>query len=227
MKRRLALAVCMALVLCTLFGCKKGNDALLNFTQPKSGDQVAVLETTMGNIKVMFFKGVAPKAVENFITHAKNGYYNNVTFHRVIEDFMIQGGDPLGTGTGGESIWGTPFKNEVSDKARNFRGALAMANAGADTNGSQFFIVQAGKSNISDSTLSQAVTQTRYAMSDEVKAKYKEVGGAPWLDGGYTVFGQVLTGMDVVDKIAAVQVDAKSKPLTPVLINKITIETVK
>lgn len=99
------------------------------------------METTQGTIEFTLFDSVAPKTCENFITHAKNGYYNGIIFHRVIEQFMIQGGDPTGTGRGGESIWGQPFEDECSselsfDKA----GLLAMANAGPSTNGSQFFI---------------------------------------------------------------------------------------
>lgn len=228
MKKNLSIAICLLLMLVILVGCKKEDGVLLNFTQPKSGDQVATITTTMGSIKVMFFKNVAPKAVENFITHAEKGYYNNVSFHRVINDFMIQGGDPLGTGQGGESIWGKPFDNEVSDNALNFRGALAMANAEApNTNGSQFFIVQAGTSKINDSSLAQTESQTGRTMTKAVKDMYKKVGGAPWLDGRFTVFGQVIQGMDVVDKIASVKVDSKDKPLEPVLINKITVETVK
>jgi peptidyl-prolyl cis-trans isomerase B (cyclophilin B) len=228
MKRRLALALCIFLLSGVFFGCRKGNDNLLNFTTPKSGDTVATLETSMGNIKVMFFKEVAPKAVENFITHAKAGYYDNVTFHRVMEDFMIQGGDPQGTGMGGESIWGKPFGNETSDRARNFRGALAMANTGQpNSNGSQFFIVQAGTANINDSELARDEANTGVKMTQEVKDKYKKVGGYPSLDGGYTVFGQVIEGMDVVDKIAAVPTDKNDKPLTSVTIKKIDVETVK
>jgi len=200
---------------------------LLNFTQPKSGDQIATIETSMGNITLMFFSQVAPKAVENFITHAKNGYYDSVIFHRVIKEFMIQGGDPQGTGRGGESIWGKPFVNEVSNTARNFRGALAMANAGPDTNGSQFYIVQAGNSKVDDKMLEKCELQSNMKMSEDVKAKYNEVGGAPFLDGGYTVFGQVTDGMDIVDKIAAVSVDRNDKPLSKISINKITVETVK
>ena len=103
-----------------------------------------VLETNQGNIELELFSDIAPLAVENFTTHIKNGYYNNLTFHRIIKNFMIQGGDPTGTGRGGKSIWGKVFKNEygpniVFDKA----GILAMANAGPNTNGSQFFITVA------------------------------------------------------------------------------------
>ena len=102
----------------------------------------AVMHTSKGDITIRLYPEVAPKTVENFTTHAKNGYYNGQLFHRVIKDFMIQGGDPTGTGCGGESIWGGKFPDECSQELHNFRGALSMANAGPDTNGSQFFIVQ-------------------------------------------------------------------------------------
>ncbi len=112
------------------------------FAMPNAGELTAVINTTLGAIKVRFFPEVAPKAVENFTTHAKNGYYDGIIFHRVIKDFMIQGGDPLGRGIGGESIWGAPFEDEFSEELKVVRGALCMANAGPFTNGSQFFIVQ-------------------------------------------------------------------------------------
>jgi peptidylprolyl isomerase len=107
----------------------------------EASNPIATLETTKGNIKIELRADLAPKTVENFVTHSKNGYYNGLTFHRVIKDFMIQGGDPTGTGAGGDSIWGKPFEDEfapnaVFDKA----GILAMANRGPNTNGSQFFI---------------------------------------------------------------------------------------
>ena len=99
------------------------------------------METTQGTIEFTLFNSVAPKTCENFITHAKNGYYDGIIFHRVIEQFMIQGGDPTGTGRGGESIWGQPFEDECSsDLSFDKPGLLAMANAGPGTNGSQFFI---------------------------------------------------------------------------------------
>lgn len=115
---------------------------LPQFAKPESGTPIVTLHTNMGDIKMMMFPQAAPKTVENFVTHCKNGYYDGVIFHRVIEDFMIQGGDPQGTGMGGESIWGGEFEDEFSDNLHNFRGAVSMANAGLGTNGSQFFIVQ-------------------------------------------------------------------------------------
>ncbi len=108
--------------------------------KPEKGEEIAVMHTNMGDISIRFFPEAAPKAVENFKTHAKDGYYDGLIFHRVISDFMIQGGDPKGTGTGGESIWGTPFEDEFDQKLLNITGALSMANSGVNTNGSQFFI---------------------------------------------------------------------------------------
>ena len=103
-----------------------------------------ILETTQGSIEFKLFEDIAPKTCENFTTHIKNGYYNEIIFHRIIESFMIQGGDPTGTGMGGESIWGQPFEDECAqDVTFNKPGLLAMANAGPGTNGSQFFITTA------------------------------------------------------------------------------------
>lgn len=163
-------------------------------TIPEKGEQIIVMETSMGDIKLRLFPDFAPKTVENFVGLADKGYYDGLTFHRVMDDFMIQGGDPLGNGTGGESLWGKKFEDEFSPNLKNLRGALSMANAGPNTNGSQFFIVQ------------------------------KE-GGTAWLNGAHTVFGQVIDGMDVVDDIAEVDVDAASKPLEDVVMEKVTVET--
>lgn len=102
-----------------------------------------ILETTQGTIELELYPDVAPLAVENFTTHVKNGYYNGIAFHRIIKDFMIQGGDPTESGRGGQSIWGKAFKDEYKDKTFNRAGVLAMANAGPFTNGSQFFITTA------------------------------------------------------------------------------------
>ena len=110
---------------------------LVNVKGPK-----ATIKTNHGEIVIQLFPEQAPKTVENFVGLAKKGYYDGVIFHRVINDFMIQGGDPTGTGMGGESIWGAPFEDEFSNELFNIRGALSMANAGPATNGSQFFIVQ-------------------------------------------------------------------------------------
>ena len=182
-----------------------------------------LMHTSEGDITIKLFPKYAPLAVENFLTHAKEGYYNGVLFHRVISDFTIQSGDPKGDGTGGESIWknkdksidsGNGFKNEISPYLYNIRGAVAMANAGADTNGSQFFINQ----NTDDQ--SQKLSSSSYP--EPIIGAYAK-GGNPSLDGNYTVFGQVIDGMDVVDKIAQTATDDNDKPTTDVTITSIDI----
>lgn len=184
------------------------------------GDLVAIMKTNMGEIKIKLFPNEAPKTVENFTTHAKEGYYNGLIFHRVIKDFMIQGGDPTGTGMGGESIWGSSFEDEFNPALHNLRGALSMANAGPNTNGSQFFIVQA--SEVPEHLLSQ-MAQMPDAFPESCVNAYKELGGTPWLDFRHTVFGQVVEGMNVVDGIAAVKVGAQDKPIDDVVIETIEI----
>ena len=153
-KLALLMAVLMTLCLCACGDQVPSNPNVTNvyadkdygFQQekPAVGETIAVMRTSMGDIYIRFFPEAAPKAVENFTTHAYNGYYNGLTFHRVMEDFMIQGGDPKGDGTGGENIWGTEgFADEFDQKLLNIRGSLSMANSGPATNGSQFFINQA------------------------------------------------------------------------------------
>ena len=196
-------------------------EELLQNQSPAEGDKIAVMTTSLGTIKIRFFPEIAPKAVENFITLSENGYYDGITFHRVMDGFMIQGGDPTGTGRGGESCWGTKFDDEFSDYLFNFRGSLSMANAGPNTNGSQFFINQ----NNGYSDANWDLIEQRYNISPDTIDLYKKMGGgAPWLDGAHTVFGQVIDGMDIVDAIASVDVDASSKPYEDVLIISVKIE---
>ena len=188
--------------------------------RPAAGETVAIMHTSMGDISIRLFPEQAPKAVENFITHAKDGYYNGIVFHRVINDFMIQGGDPTATGCGGESIWGKNFADEFTPALHNLRGALSMANAGPGTNGSQFFIVQAPS--VHPNFIGQMQELPDYFPAEAVEA-YRQVGGTPHLDYHHTVFGQVYDGMDVVDAIAAVKTDGRDKPLTDVTIESIDI----
>ena len=178
---------------------------------------IVTLETNQGEIKIKLFEKQAPMTVENFIRLAKKKYYDGTIFHRVISDFMIQGGDPEGDGTGGESIWGHPFEDEFSDELFNLRGALSMANSGPNTNGSQFFIVQ--NKNMPKRFIREL---DGAGYPKEIINAYKQ-GGTPWLDNRHTVFGQVIAGMDVVDKIAKVKKDANDKPIDDVIIEKITI----
>lgn len=186
-------------------------------TDQEQQQMTATISTNQGDIKLELFAKDAPKTVENFKKLAEKNYYEGVIFHRVIEDFMIQGGDPTGTGTGGESAFGGKFEDEINAKSlglsddairrnegRGYKyrtdlqshkmeaGVIAMANAGPNTNGSQFFIVHNA--------------------------------AQPHLDGLHTVFGKVTEGMDVVNKIASTEVDGSDKPISEVKINKVTIE---
>lgn len=181
----------------------------------------ATIQTNRGNMTFILFPEAAPKAVENFTTHAKNGYYNGLIFHRVIKDFMIQGGDPNGTGTGGASIWGKPFEDEFSVDFRNYYGALSMANSGPNTNGSQFFIVQAKTA--PPQMLEQMKELTDKGYPQECIDNYTAVGGTPWLDFHHTVFGQIIEGKDVLEDIAAVQTGMHDKPVYDVIIETIEI----
>ena len=214
-------------------------DALANqIAPPASGEQFAIMHTNFGEIHLRLFPDKAPLAVENFVTHARDGFFDGVVFHRVIDGFMLQGGDPTGTGMGGESIWGRPFGDELSPNLRHIRGALSMANAGPDTNGSQFFIVQNNSLDPQSIQHFEAIMEIRndpseddenytwgelFATEFEFVAHYLQHGGAPHLDAGHTVFGQVFIGMDVVDAIAATPTDAADRPVNDVIIERIEI----
>ena len=151
-----------------------------------SGTHTVILHTNLGDVTLELDANSAPKTVTNFVVLGRTGYYNGLTFHRVIEDFMIQGGDPDGNGTGGESIYGPTFEDETNGNPIPLaRGTIAMANRGPDTNGSQFFIV------------------TR-------------ADGTPWLVGKHTPFGHVTGGMDIVDTISKMQTGENEKPMIPV-----------
>lgn len=200
----------------------KGDGKMSQFPQLNEVNEknpFVTVHTNQGDFTLELFPEVAPKTVENFITHAKNGYYDGVIFHRVIEDFMIQGGDPTGTGMGGESIYGRTFEDEFSREAFNLYGTLSMANAGPNTNGSQFFIV----------TAKQVPAQMLKQLKDggwpeEIVEEYAKVGGTPWLDHRHTVFGRVIEGMDVVLKIEGVKRNAQDRPLEDVVIESMDVK---
>ena len=187
-------------------------------TEVAANEKLVAMKTTMGDIKLKLFPDLAPKTVENFLGLAAKGYYDGIIFHRVIPDFMIQGGDPTGTGMGGESLWGEEFNDEFSKQAFNLNGALSMANAGPNTNGSQFFIV-------SNTEVPQnMLTQLEGAgYEKEVIDAYAKNGGTPWLDFRHTVFGHVIEGMDVVYDIQNVKRGAQDKPVNGVRIESIEI----
>jgi len=196
--------------------------ALEQLKSPKTDEEVVIISTNHGDIKLRLFPKVAPKAVENFKTHIENNYYDGVTFHRVMNEFMIQGGDPDGTGRGGESIWGKSFKDEFHPEYHNFRGSLSMANSGPNTNGSQFFIVQ--KTEVERGLIDQMKSLgEKDGFPEGVAEAYEELGGTPWLDFKHTVFGHVYEGMDIVDKIANVETGLMDKPVEPVVMEKVEI----
>lgn len=158
-------------------------------------NRTAVLQTNKGTIKFELLEDAAPKTTENFRLLAERGYYDGVIFHRVIKGFMIQGGDPMGMGYGGESAWGGTFKDEINPQSELYRGGykrgmVAMANRGPNTNGSQFFIMHQNNP----------------------------------LPPNYTIFGRVIEGQDVVDAIATTQTGANDKPAQPITMEKVTIE---
>lgn len=187
-------------------------------TQPEKLSTDVTIHTNMGDIEIALFKDAAPKAVNNFKSLAKEGYYDGVIFHRIIKDFMIQGGDPTGTGAGGESIYGNKFEDEFSENYYHLRGALSMANAGPNTNGSQFFIVTASQVPLSMLGQLEALN-----LPQVVVEAYGEVGGTPWLDSRHTVFGHVTKGMDIVEKIESVPTNPADRPIEDVIIESIGI----
>ncbi len=239
--------------------------------KPEDGDEIAIIHTSMGDITLRLFPENAPKAVENFVTLSREGKYDGSIFHRVIDNFMIQGSDyENANGTGGKSAFGEPFEDEFCDTLYNIRGSVAMANSGKNTNGSQFFINQAKADRFSlegydyDSVYTQmyetynqfiesygeeikesyptlqdfinkycgGINPLSYAITDEVAKLYTENGGNIHLDGalrasgGHTVFAQVIEGMEVVDAISAVEVDANTnKPVKDVTIDSVEITT--
>lgn len=216
---------------------------------PGRGEEIAVLETSMGDIRIRLFPSAAPKAVENFKGLIRKGYYNRLTFHRVIKNFMIQTGDPKGDGTGGQSLWNKAFADEFNRNLLNLRGAVAMANSGKDTNGSQFFIDQApvsafpGWDNFRKAYDAYRQNPEAFVkqygsewidmskVDQSYREAYEKYGGNPYLDGyyniaqkGHTVFGQVFDGMNVVDKIASAAANDKGKPNENIIIQKAEIK---
>lgn len=163
---------------------------------PAMKNRTAVFETSMGTFKVELFTQDMPITTQNFMDLVEKGFYDNTKFHRVIEGFMIQGGDPLSKDDSMKARWGTggpgyKIKDEFAKELSNIRGTIAMANAGPNTGGSQFFI------SVVDNT---------------------------FLDGKHPVFGKIVEGMEVVDEIVAVEIDRQDKPVKDVVVEKISIQ---
>ena len=181
----------------TLTSCGKTE----NMTSEKGNAEIAVMETSMGAIEIELYRNDAPRTVDNFVKLAEQKYYDGIKFHRIAKGFVIQGGDPTGTGTGGTSIYGKEFDDELNPAAQSFktgyvRGTLAMANRGPNTNTSQFFIM---------------------------------LQDAPRLPKAYTIFGRVVSGMDVVDRIGAVEITpgigaTDGRPKTDIVITSVRMK---
>ena len=212
------------------------------------GEEIAIIHTSHGSIWVRLFPELVPNGVENFVTHARNGFYDGLIFHRVIENFMIQGGCPLGMGTGGESIWGGSFDDEFTPMLRHITGALAYANSGPNTNGSQFYIVNMPNITPDQVELFEYIIENQHSyvfgpdgqqimdedgnavtygqiFPESLARAYAETGGSLHLDGRHTVFGQVFRGMDVVNSISATPTGAGDRPVEDVVIHTIEITT--
>lgn len=190
MKKTILRTILAVFVLLTSLNAQDSNNTQSDVNT--SNQTIVTLSTNQGDIKLKMFPEVAPLAVENFVTHSENGYYDGLIFHRVIKSFMIQGGDPTGTGRGGESIWKKEFVNEHAPNVvfdRPF--LLAMANKGPNTNGSQFFITT-------------------------VKT--------PFLNGGYTIFGEVIEGQEIVQKIENTKTGYGDRPIEKQIIKKVTVK---
>jgi len=182
----------------------KGNNKMTSQQTNQDSVTVAIIETRFGNIEIELYTNDAPKTTKNFIELSKQGYYNNVLFHRIAKGFVIQGGDSTGTGAGGRSIYGNTFEDELDPNTASYkegymRGVVAMANAGPNTNSSQFFIM----------------------LSD-----------VPQMPKNYSIFGKVIKGMEVVDKIAEQEITPRmgpsdGTPVQPIAMEKVTIENRK
>lgn len=261
--KKIITAISLLSLLATLTACTKSqqpekteapapssaNTSSIGFQleKPKENEEIADVSTTLGNFKIRFFPDRTPKTVENFKELSKKGYYNGLIFHRVIKDFMIQGGDPEGTGMGGESVWGKDFEDEFCEDLFNITGAVAMANRGPNTNGSQFFIDNQNPNKFPGWERFQSAYDTykkdpssfekRYGatidmskITEDIKNLYTIHGGNPYLDGyyntakkGHTVFGQVFEGLEVINKISETETDENDKPTNEVKIEKIEI----
>lgn len=247
-------------------GSRNDEEIGYQLEKPNVGEEIAVLKIKdYGEIRIRLFEDQAPITVANFKALIESGYYDGLIFHRIIDNFMIQGGDPAGNGTGGQSVWGTDFEDEFNANLLNLRGSLSMANSGPNTNGSQFFINQNPSASYDEDSLKtyydsyvsakeqfQAQYEDLYPdewetyfyqtygstlnpdlIPEEYWEAYETYGGNMNLDGyytesgrGHTVFGQVFEeDMDIVDKIAGVEVDDSDKPLKNVVIESAEIVT--
>jgi len=199
---------------------------ILNYTPPQQNEEIVVMKIKdYGEVKFKLFPDLLPEACENFTTLANQGYYDDLIFHRVIQNFVIQGGDPKGNGTGGESCWGGYFDGGVSKQLIHVSGALAYANQGGmpSTDGSQFYIVTGQP--VTTAELDELTETQKLYFSAEARNDYTQFGGVPSLDGSYTVFGQVIDGLDIIFQISQTETDpSNNKPKNAVYIESVRTE---
>ena len=199
------------------------DEHIINYTAPEIGEEICVITVKdYGDIKIKFFPEETEKGVENFKTLVKSGFYDELIFHRIIDGFMIQSGDPKGDGTGGVDAWGGDgFAQTISDRLIHTVGAVAYAiNPEDRLNQSQFYIVTGAEA---DDDYFKALASRGYQFSPYVKRIYNQFGGSAHLDGGYEIFGQVFDGLDVCLELQKVPTNSSDKPKSSVVIEKAEI----
>ena len=227
-KKITSLIICSLIIVLSFTGCGKyvqlEDVEILNYELPQQNEEIAVISIKdYGDIKIKLFPEQCPKGVENFKRLINElQYYDGVIFHRVIKDFMIQTGDPQGNGTGGKSIWGDGFEQEINSGLRHFSGAVSYATGADKLNGSQFFIVTGTTDNDF-----KAFADGGYYFPANVADMYGSAGGYPTLDGNYEVFGQVFEGLDICFEISQTETDENDKPLEDIVIEKAEITKYK
>ncbi len=227
LQRITAAALCCAMTVPTLCACNKEvvleNQKIINFTQPEIGEEIVVMTIKdYGDVKIKLFPEECPQGVENFKSLVESGYYDELIFHRVINHFVVQGGDPKGDGTGGVDANGTEgFSQTISPSLQHYAGALAYAVGNDQLNASQFYIVTGMETD--DAFFEKMKTTYGLTFSGPVMDMYKQMGGRPDLDGNYEIFGQVFDGLEHCLAIQQVAVDANDKPKSQIMIEKAVV----
>lgn len=218
---KLLMIIILFVLVLSLSSCTKASSSLEQMAAPKVGEEIAIIKTDFGNIKMRLFPDIAPKAVENFKTLAKEGYFNGKTFYRVKKGELILAVNSEEEGYS-QSIYGAPFEDEFSENYGHFKGAVSMANSGPDTNKSTFFIVNG--SSVDDGIIEvMKELGEDEGFSDELIDTYEKIGGYYEYDFKHTVFGQIFEGMDVVEELVNVELNDQSEPVEDIIIKEIEI----
>ncbi|GAB6108942.1 peptidylprolyl isomerase [Fusibacter bizertensis] len=218
---KLLMIIVLFVLVLSLSSCTKARSSLEQMAAPKVGEEIAIIKTDFGNIKMRLFPDVAPKAVENFKTLAQEGYFNGKTFYRVKKGELIMAVNSEEEGYS-QSIYGAPFEDEFNENYGHFKGAVSMANRGPDTNQSTFFIVNG--SSIDDGIIEvMRELGDDEGFSDELIDTYEKIGGYYEYDFKHTVFGQIFEGMDVVEELVNVELNEMQAPVEDIIIKEIEI----